>query len=110
MNKSARKQIHRALKSAVPFLHDGKDEGNDWNTEYICVAIDHARRSSKYAWPSYNGASMARSTIESRISPFCSFETWLERQPTVRYADLTFERVQKHRHAWLQQLIKEFSK
>jgi len=48
--------------------------------------------------------------IEERIFPYYSLGGWLEHQAGIRERDLTNNRMQAYRHAWLKQLIKEFSK
>ena len=107
MTKASRKRIHKALKGAVPHLATGQDSETGFNTEFICCAItDGAPNLSSR----FNDGSEAREMIESRIWPWITLETWLKNQRRVRAKDLTFERIQQHRHAWLQQLIKEFSK
>jgi hypothetical protein len=117
MNRLKRQQIHQALVNAVPRLAGPSQAHLRWTTkdEYICHAIDSAD-GAKYSecliLPSRptKGATLAKAMIAKRLHPSISLDGWLEHSRGVNKEDLTWKNMQKHRHAWLKMLIKEFSK
>jgi hypothetical protein len=106
MNKADRKQIATVFRKAKKLLWNGRGV-LPWygytKSEYICHAIDATDRTDEEK-------DAAKDIILARIRPNGSFDGWLERQLGVKKEDMTLYRVQKHRHAWLDMLIKEFSK
>jgi len=104
MKKVTNGQIARIISRAKKYLWDGK--GLRWDMaesrEYICHAIDDAKGVNHAA------AYKAIDIIEKRLG--CkTFDDWLSCQPGVDYHDMTTERVQTHRLAWMDLLITEFS-
>jgi hypothetical protein len=113
MNKTKRKQIHTALVNAVAHLAGPRT--NPYSTkkeEYICFAIGAGNiKNLDGGYSAYTpGAMAAKRIIESRLSPFSSLDCWLERDINIPGVELNWKNMQKHRHAWLKLLIKEFSK
>ena len=103
-------KIAQAFKNAVPYLAKNKAhyEGIYGTTEYICFAIEHGNPSKPCSANYISQVGIrARSIVSRRIGSAYTMEDWLRKQG-IPYADLTFGRLQKHRHAWLKMLIKEF--
>lgn len=96
------KQIVATLKAAKGRLWDGLNPPIPSDKErYICFAVEEAD-------PTDAGMEVV-AIIESRLAPNASVAGWLYSRG-VSEEDLTTERVQAHRHAWLDLLIEEFSK
>ena len=103
MAKITNKQIANAFRKAVPFLRT--DELDGGKTSFICFAVDDATDCGRV---DRRACDKACEIIGKRLGVGCgSIHTWLRRQG-IPEKDLTHDRVQAHRHAWLQQLIKEF--
>lgn len=101
MAKITNKQIANAFRKAVPFLSTGQ---RDNKTSFICFAIDDSQES----WQRDRAANKACEIIGKRLGVGCStMHTWLRRQGVLD-EHITPDRLQAHRHSWLQQLIKEF--
>ena len=98
--------ILRALKAAKPFLWDGRSPLLDKVEEYICDAMAMAVRHMPLG---ADEVAAARKVIMKRLKPAPSLDYWLHRQG-VLWVNMSPERLQYHRHAWLDQLIEEFSK
>lgn len=107
-----RAAIARALKAAKPLLWDGTGDAPDsWSNSnqvrsYICDAILSAGRihaiTGEEAWA-------ARELIHERIDRCFSLADWLKTRAGIKASDITPPRLQAYRHAWLDQLIAEFS-
>lgn len=96
------KQIVATLKAAKEHLWDGLNKPIPCDKErYICFAVEMADQSDV-------GMKVV-AIIESRLAPNVSMAGWLYSRG-VSEEDATHERLQKHRHAWLDLLIEEFSK
>lgn len=93
-----RRMIASAFKAAVPHLDDGTGQVGKYI--FICLALE---RSGAPYWD------RAVEVVGSRMGEWCSLRGWLRYSAGVPSADLTYARVQAHRHAWLQELIREFS-
>ncbi len=100
--KQQRTDIANALKAAKPFLAKKRGDGK---TSYICNAL---RDGGADGW--YN----AKDIVMERICPHGTFRNWLD--SNVEFDDSNgyipmdgHPKVQAHRHAWLDQLIEEFS-
>ena len=107
MNKVIRKQVYDALKASKRWLSKGDDDYEFCGTDYICIALaivgddnpDH-----------YIGAEKAKKIIAKRLDGCYALDTWLNLKG-VSFKDLNdYNMMQAHRHAWLDMLIKEFSK
>lgn len=93
-----RTQIAKAFKAAVAHLNDGIVVLG--KTRYICRALE---KSNAPHWR------YARAVVMARLRGADTLGIWLRYQAGVPSEELTDERVQAHRHAWLQELIREFS-
>ena len=78
--------------------------------KFICIAIITASAYSKRL----TGSDIERCTdiVESRLEGECTLESWLESKGCVGnyliHDRATKDRMQEHRHAWLDLLIAEF--
>jgi len=99
---SSRKEIADVFHKAKDYLWDGKGLMFGQN-EFICHAISRTRTD-------WYARREARKIVMKRIYPFYTFDSWLSQQPSVKHKDMTVERVQAHRRAWLNKLVAEFSK
>lgn len=93
-----RKQIAEAFKAAVAHLNDGTPALG--KTLYICRALE---KSNALHWR------YARGVVIARLEGSATLGIWLHERCGVPPWDLTRPRLQAHRHAWLQELIREFS-
>lgn len=107
MEATLQKQIHEALVNAVPYLAKPGGLGAHFFQEYICFAIESGNKDAM-SRITYGGIK-ARETISERLWPNNSLDGWLSRQG-IPDEKLTWNNMQRHRHAWLKQLIEEFSK
>lgn len=120
--KAQRKEICRVLREAKQYLAANYKEVRDtdrgkpgcFKEEYICYAVATAAG----PWAD-NSIYMITNMIESRLSPYVTFDDWLSGQPgtgvslcqyRVRRPNEMTTRIQQHRHAWVDMLIEEFSK
>lgn len=101
-----RKAIARAFKAAKPYLWDGKSTYQSYHTKFTCIAIGYACRNRHIQ---AEDTCLARQVIEERIYPQNRLDSWLHVEGGVPLEDLTYARLQKHRHEWLDLLIAEFS-
>ena len=101
MTRTERKQIAAAFRACLPCLWDGKGECPNDKTEFICWALEESRHEHGRA---------AQWVVMGRLCGCGEFSNWLFRQIGVnRYAkEVTPERLQAHRRAWVRKLIKEF--
>ena len=119
-----RKAIHALLVSTKQYLARDISDLCDLNKdEYICWAMELVPGAVNDAGFRSRDCIDAQTMIQARIEPHTSFGGWLcaklgKRNAdgraltdswTMRPAALT-NRLQAHRHAWLDMLIKEFSK
>ena len=112
MDEVTNKQIANALREAVPFLMTKEAEKEadpccgkkDWA---ICYALRLAALApeSKISRRSLTATS---AVIFKRLEGYNTLPLWLEHKAKIPTKLLTFNKVQAHRHAWLQSLIKEF--
>jgi len=100
------KQISKAFRKAIPYLNSGT---GGYQTEYICFAISQSDRYSTATHfnPISPAAKQAIAIIESHLAGNNTMRGWL-RTNGVSESELTWEKVQVHRHAWLKMLITEF--
>ena len=96
-----RKEIAQALRAAKRHLWRGQATTHN-QEKFICWALEYVR--AKYPI----GVSRAKGVIETRLQNNTVLEEWLQTQG-VTEEELTDVNVQKHRHAWVNLLIKEFS-
>ncbi len=96
------KQIVATLKAAKEHLWDGIHRyGLEEKEAFICFAVELA--------DSTNVGEKAMEIIGKRLWPQTTMVDWLLSQGVPKN-EITSKRVQKHRHAWLDLLIEEFSK
>jgi len=104
MSGITNKQIAKVLKNGVKHLvrHE-RERFNDDKDSFICYAIyfgnsDHIL------------VKHVREIIHARLGKPLTCYSWLREVAMIPERELTFDKVQAYRHAWLQELIKEFSK
>lgn len=100
MTKTERLAVAAVFREAKKHLaHDGRL--GKW--PYICYAINAVAgdRPTK-------AHTAARKVVMDRLGGRASMLPWLEDQGIPRQ-EITINRLQAHRHAWLDQLIAEFS-
>jgi len=103
-----RQAIAKAFIDAKPHLWGGMREINEEEEEeeiYICFAIYLAKHLG-LAGP--DSCDWATEVIHKRREGYTSLACWLDAHG-VPYKHQNTERLQAHRHAWLDQLIAEFS-
>ena len=103
MKQADRQKIANSIRSALPYLWNGRGIWGNEKSEYICFAID--RTYGYYSNDSNTEA--AKKVIHQRIAPYGTVEDWLEAQGVKR---IGIRRVQAYRKAWMKLLIEEFSK
>ena len=99
--KAQRAQFVRQLEACKPFLWDGKSSWGLEQTKHICIAVARGADDPKHAVT-------LRREIERRLENTCTLSSWLLDQG-IPPDDLTYARLQAHRHAWVDLLIEEFS-
>lgn len=112
MDEVTNKQIANALREAVPFLMTKEAEQKaepyggkkDW---FICFALRLAAMAPE-SKISQRSLTATRDIINRRLEGYNSLPLWLRHKAKIPTKSLTFNKVQAHRHAWLQSLIKEF--
>ena len=110
---TSRLKIAKAMRKAVERLA-GPVGGKDYNSynsrwymnEFICHAIEDGNP-GKGAFVYTDAAMRARTAIHKRLEGCETLESWLLKKG-VPPADITFDRLQAHRHKWLKMLIKEY--
>ena len=106
MNKKERKTIVAALEISKLYLWDGEGEWTRDKSEYICIALYDAWSAS----PKYGKVvCYIRELIEYRLCGTNSLEKWLKVYMEIPADQITPQRMQAHRLAWINLLIEEFS-
>ena len=96
-----RKAVERLAKGS------GKDYTSRWfMNEFICHAIEDGNP-GKGRFMYTDAAMRARTAIHKRLEGCETLESWLLKKG-IPSTDLTFDRMQAHRHKWLKMLIKEY--
>lgn len=103
--KRDRKALVKAFREGKKFLWDGKSPRGPWVDNMICFAIALAEHAGAVT---PRAGALAANLIQRRLGWGTGMRTWLKDRGVPR-GDLTDERVQAHRHAWLDLLIAEFS-
>lgn len=100
------KEIAAGFAAAKKYLWDGvSPQTLVYLPIHICIAIDRAANKGKITLKTRNAC---KNVIASRLNT-STLSGWLKSQGiTITEADKP--KVQAHRHAWLDLLIKEFSK
>lgn len=104
-------KISELLTEAKKYLWDGKDEKELERldkSEYICFAILSAARNSPNEVENHSTYLRCRRVIEASLFPHNCVETWLLRSAGIPAKEMTNKRIQAHRLAWMNMLIKEF--
>lgn len=104
--KQERRDIRAVLVSAKLKLWDGrKRKYNSLSSNtFICHAIDAS-------WsPTLQAKVNAKRVITSRLEGYCTLGEWLMTKVNIPAYKISTLRIQQHRHAWLDLLIKEFSR
>ena len=99
------------LTEAKKYLWDGEDEKELERldkSEYICFAILSAARNSPTETEDHSTYLRCRKVIERNLFPHNCVETWLLRSAGIPPKEMTHKRIQAHRLAWMNLLIKEF--
>lgn len=97
-----------AFKRAVRYLDNGTDVVQSYGSNtHICWAIAQSRGRGEISEKMYWSA---RCEISKRLDGHSSVEGWLRDVAKIPNRMLTRKNLQAYRHAWLQSLIKEFSK
>ncbi|PZQ77974.1 MAG: hypothetical protein DI563_02110 [Variovorax paradoxus] len=99
-------QIAAAFRAAKRYLRRKAEYTCDERTEtYICLALDEAWMQNDV---SLDAIQAAGEVIQDRLGCCSTMRAWLANVARVKESLLTYERVQRHRHAWLSRLIREF--
>lgn len=103
------------LTAAKKYLWDGQDDNqledlSEHKSEYICFAISNVRHFelNLSEAPIYWLIRKTRDMIELRLFPWNNMDAWLLRGACIPPEQLTPDRVQAHRLAWMNLLIEEF--
>ena len=100
------KEIAAGFAAAKQYLWDGEFFQNPlYLPIHICTALCRASDRRKIT---VKVRKRCQEIISQRIDKCPTFESWLISKG-VKNAELTRQRMQAHRHAWLDLLIKEFS-
>lgn len=100
------KKIAAGFVVAKRYLWDGVEELTGNKSSYICFALRNACNKKEI---SIKVCLACTSIISSRLNGSFTLKTWLRAQG-IFVGDISNALLQKHRHAWLDLLIKEFSK
>lgn len=110
------------IRQGLKYLWDGLDPSDvhsEEKEEYLCHAITRAARGGQKNWmfnthrstPEVEGRLQAvKDMIEQRLFPHNNLAAWLAHCGDVRSADMTAERLQKHRRKWALKMIAEFKR
>ena len=107
MARVTRAQIAWAFRAAVHHLARNEQEVKQGNkSAFICFAIgDGCENIAAPTLPA--AADEACRIIDERLDRYSTIRMWLVGQG-VEQSEMTLDRLQTHRHKWLQQLIAEF--
>lgn len=101
--KAQRKAIAEAFAAAKRRLWDGVSRRRNHKTKFICHALDLVGN-----YHTVGPTANARDVVMARIGDSFTMKCWLRDRgiPDCLLRDCL---VQRHRHAWLDKLIEEFS-
>lgn len=98
LSKREKRMVANVLRDCLSRLWDGAGSHTiSGKTAYICFAIGNGSRAKD----------MTKWLIESRLDGFGSVRAWLSGRAKISGGQLTNERVQAHRIAWVKHLIAE---
>lgn len=101
-----RKQIAKAFRNAVPYL--GKEDDTRLDI-FICHAIESGNSQGHACRMAIDPIGRAaRKIIQDRIAPCFTLNDWLRTTHGISGWHAGPNAMQEYRHAWLQELIKEF--
>lgn len=101
------KEIAAGFAAAKKYLWDGvSSQIPVYSPMHICTAIDKAASKRKITIKTRDAC---KKVVAARLDNSITFEGWLIRK-NVTITETDRSKVQAHRHAWLDLLIKEFSK
>ena len=104
MAKVTRAQIAQVFRTAVPHLARNIQDRKS-KSSFICFAISDAANNTVLE----GAADAACLIIEKRLEGSSTLGDWLLKKG-VKEELITVDRLQKHRHYWLKQLISEYEK
>ena len=100
------KELADGFAAAKEYLWDGfSSQTPVYIPKHICIAIDKAASKRKITVKTRDAC---RKVIASRLGNNLTFEGWLIRK-NVSITEAGTPKMQSHRQAWLDLLIKEFS-
>ena len=100
--REQKQRMAEAFRKAAAVLTLENTPGYNVSRTYICLALDDAESD-------YHTAERCCKLIEQRLGQYFTLDTWLMEEAKIPRTELTFEAVQQHRLAWLNQLAEEFS-
>lgn len=100
------KKIAAGFAAAKQYLWDGVEEPPRNKSSYICLALKNACNKKAISVKVQIACALV---ISSRLDGAFTMRTWL-RARGIFAEDMSNALMQKHRHAWIDLLIKEFSK
>lgn len=108
VSKDEAKDIVVALKLAKLQLWDDIGENIEYgHVSYICVALDLVTHD--WCRDRRRAVGLIKYIIGERMGERITMASWLKYTAGIPANELTLERVQAHRHAWVDLLIEEFS-
>ena len=102
LTKTQKRSMAEAFRKAAEVLTLEKTPGYNVRRVYICLAIEDVESD-------HHTAERCCKLIEQRLGQYSTLNTWLMGEAKIPHTELTFEAVQQHRLAWLNQLAEEFS-
>lgn len=103
--KRDRKALVKAFREGKKLLWDGRSGTHNPMDAMICFTIGRAQSKGLVSDQAYT---LATNLIDQRLAGSCGMRSWLRNQG-IPEREITNERMQAHRHAWLDLLIAEFS-
>ena len=100
--REQKQRMAEAFRKAAAVLTLENTPGHNVRRIYICLALGEAESD-------YHTVELCRKLIEQRLGQYFSLKSWLMEEAKIPRTELTFEAVQQHRLAWLNQLAEEFS-
>ena len=102
LTKTQKRSMAEAFRKAAAVLALENTPGHNVHRTYICLAI-------KDVESDHHTAERCCKLIRQRLGQYFTLDTWLMEEAKIPRTELTFEAVQQHRLAWLNQLAEEFS-
>ena len=102
LTKTQKRSMAEAFRKAAAVLTLENTPGYNVRRVYICLAIEDVESD-------HHTVERCCKLIEQRLGQYFTLDTWLLGEAKIPSTELTFEAVQQHRLAWLNQLAEEFS-